>query len=311
MKRAIFSILSMLLGLGVALLAIELWANRQPIPRIQQVLMVGTQTEVVDGVALWRSVGTAERENFACEGEQRLMVLGSSILFGSDLEPEESLGPLLESHRPGLCVHNLAQPGFTLQNQLTAAQKALSGPLAGRTPDVLLLEMWANSPNILRLVGQRAYNFGDLQVDEQGFPNPFGLPTSANRTLFGASAGYRFVVLSRAPLRRRSSTVEEWRGFARGRLQEALALAAAHEMTLVVVYMPTLSQPFAESAAHPLASYGPARHAFAAVDAVQVDAAALLTDASYEALRLDPCCHYNAAGMALLAARLVDVLPAP
>ena len=94
-------------------------------------------------------------------------------------------------------------------------------------------------------------------------------------------------------------------------LQEALALAAAHEMTLVVVYMPTLSQPFAESAAHPLASYGPARHAFAAVDAVQVDAAALLTDASYEALRLDPCCHYNAAGMALLAERLVDVLPAP
>ena len=39
--------------------------------------------------------------------------------------------------------------------------------------------------------------------------------------------------------------------------------------------------------------------------------AMLLEDLDYREVRLDPCCHYNPAGHAALAERLVPLLPPP
>lgn len=311
MKRALFELLSVILGLSVVLGLAELWSRTQPPPRIQQVLLLQGRTDIIDGVAVWREPGGSdERENFGCVGERHILVLGSSILYGSGLSYEESLGPQLQRLQPGLCVHNLSQPGFTFQNQYAVARRALSGPLAETPIDLVLLEIWENSVNRLEVVGDRAYNFGTLVVDALGLPNPFELAPGLNRWLFATSGLYRYTNLTRAAVRPHSVRDKRWRDFAEGPLRRAIALAEERGARLLPLFMPTLRQPFAESAAEPIAAYAPARAVFAAESIPTLDAAALLEDASVEALRADPCCHYNAAGMRRLAEALAPaVLP--
>ena len=304
MKRVMFPLLAVLLGLFVAVVAAEVWAWSQPPPRIQQVLMLSgkSETAVYEGVPLWRSLdGSAEREDFACDAERRILVLGSSILYGAGLEAEESLGPQLQRSLSGTCVHNLAQPGFTLQNQVAATRRALQGPLAERPPDLVLLEVWANSINELTLIGSRAYNFGELAVDEGGVPSPFGLSSGLNRALFRFSGVYRYVNLTRAQPRQREEASAEWRAFSQTALQEPVAMAAALGARLVAVFMPELGKPFAESLATPVQGYPQAQQALEAAGVDILHAAALLEGEDHEALRMDPCCHYNAEGMAKLA----------
>lgn len=308
MKRALFALMALLGGTTVAVSLAEGWARLQPVPRIQQVFMLDEHVSEHNGVPIWRAELSDERENFGCVGEHRVLVLGSSILYGSGLSTPESLGPQLAPHLPGTCIHNIAQPGFTLQNQLAVAQRTLSGPLADRPPDVIVLEVWSNSINQLRVVGDQAYNFGELELDALGLPNPFSLPAALNARLFTGSAVYRYVNLTRSPRRHRAIATEEWRAFSAGSLQELIALAEAHEAQLLGVFMPELSQPFRDSAAAPFPFYAPAHRALEAAGAEVVYAASLMGDAPVEVHRLDPCCHYNAAGMARLAAALAPLL---
>lgn len=303
-----FALLALLGGAAVAVSLVEGWARRQPVPRIQQVFMLDAHVAEHGGVPIWRAQLAEGRENLGCVGERRVLVLGSSILYGSGLSTPESLGPQLAAHLPGTCVHNVAQPGFTLHNQLAAARLALGGPLAAMPPDVIVLEVWANSINQLRVVGDHAYNFGELQVDAGGLPNPFSLPAGMNAWLFTGSAAHRYITLTRAPRRHRLTAEEEWQAFSEGRLQEAIALAAEHDARLVAVFMSALSQPFRDSAAAPFSGYAPAQRALEASGAGTVYAATLMGDAPVEAHRLDACCHYNAAGMARLAAGLAPLL---
>ena len=75
-----------------------------------------------------------------------------------------------------------------------------------------------------------------------------------------------------------------------------------------MLLMPPLDRPFAESAASGYVGYGPIRELAESAQVSLVDVAAELSGQDVEALRLDPCCHYNAEGQQALADMLAPMI---
>jgi hypothetical protein len=293
-------------GLGMALLLGEWVAGEAPLPRIQ-VLPLSGPVRVVDGTPVWRaSEGSEARENAGCEGDPVLLV-GSSILYGSGLSATESLGPALQARLPGACVHNHAQPAFTFDNQRVVAAEQVD---AGAPPQVVVWEIWQNSVNRLDVIGDAAYNFGELVVDGGGVPSVLALGPGANRALFARSAMVRQLSVRLAPRRTNHALQPRWQALADGPLRDALVALQAAGSTPLLALMPALDRPFAESAADPYVGYAPVRAMADELGLPVVDVAQALSGQPVEELRLDPCCHYNAAGQQALADALAPEISA-
>ena len=305
-RQTAFSLVAATVGLGMALLLGETVASQAPLPRIQ-VLPLSGPVRVVDGTPVWRtSEGSDARENDACDGDSVLLI-GSSILYGSGLSADQSLGPALQSRLPGVCAHNHAQPAFTFDNQRVVAAEQLE---RGAPPDIVVWEIWQNSVNRLDVIGDAAYNFGELAVDGGGVPSVLGLGPGANRALFARSALVRQLSVRLAPRRTNHALQPRWQALADGPLREALqALQAAGSAPLLVL-MPPLDQPFADSAADPYVGYAPVRAMAQELGLPVVDVAQALSGQPVEDLRLDPCCHYNAAGQQAVADALAPEIRA-
>ncbi|MFT4974312.1 MAG: hypothetical protein ACI8S6_000194, partial [Myxococcota bacterium] len=298
-RQILFALTATTLGLLLALGGAELAARQLTAPRVQQVPLAGT-ARLIDGVPVWRApTGAAERENRACEGEA-VLLFGSSIFFGSSLPPEDTLGPPIQAALPGTCVENHAQPGFTFANEHAIARERLAEPGA-RPPAVVVWEIWQNSINTLDVIGDSAYNFGELAVDAGGVPSVLALSPPANRALFARSAVFRQLTLRAASLRPPTQLMPRWEAFAAGPLTDAIAEAEAAGATVILALLPALDRPFSESASAGYVGYEPVRRLAVSAGLPLVDVAEQLAGQPVEALRLDTCCHYNADGQKALA----------
>ncbi len=293
-RGALLSVASLVASLLVA----EVVLRSQPTPRVQSVSPNQAELTVIDGEISWRSRSRGEREQADCVAEQggaEVVILGSSILFGVQLDYPDTLGAHLSRGVDG-CVVNLAQPASAFSTQAATAQHALPD----LSPSVVIWEIWQNSPNRFSMVGRSAYNFGNLAVDDGGVPSPFGLSAGLNRALFGRSALYRFAVLTQAVEASGSQTGSSlWGSFSGPALDRLTELAGDAEIILPM--MPPLSQPFAETAERSPPGYEIFRAEAERRGIATLDVAAAMTAHDHEALRLDPCCHLNAAGQEALA----------
>ncbi len=299
MARRSRALMATLMGTAVALGGVEIWASIQPIPRIQQVFEESAyDLQMVDGIATWHGGWEyLERWNLDCteQGRADVVLLGSSIFFGVHLDFSATLGhqlaPLLGSEAAPACVVNLAQPGSAFENQ-DATARLFTPKLR---PRIVIWELWHNSVNHFTRIGSVVYNFGRLQRDRLGLPNPLGIPPVLNRVLFQVSAGYRYLDLTLAE-EDKIRSVEHWSRFVDGVMAPALRRLQDEGAAVLLVYIPRLSRPFARSTVPESLNYQVAE-AWAKEEGVPtLDLAAALGSADPEALGLDSCCHLNEEG---------------
>jgi hypothetical protein len=270
----------------------------KPMPPVQ--IIRGNGLHVLSGAPVWD--GTTDRQHRACADEHperlRILFFGSSITWGSGVQPEEAFTVELERRlnaafpTPGVCVMNFSQAGYSFQQKYAVA----SVEIPRYRPALVLWEDWNEWFVDYRMLGDSAFDLHGLALSPDGFPFVKGVPAWANRFLYLHSHLYQYLTLSftpRLPPRNLEETLTE---FFNGPFARVPALAASVGARLALYPAPPLNQSFADVVASP-----PAWHkafvAFARQRGIPVfpleDA---LAGEDFEQLRLDPCCHYNARG---------------
>lgn len=249
------------------------------------------------------------RIHLACKEQpgRRVMILGDSIFFGSGLPPEHGLGPLLEGElqaaQPdaGWCVTSFAQPGATLHPQLAFFETFLE-PL---DPSLVIFEIWYGSPSVPTRLGDRIYYAEAFAHDELGYPTFVGgLSGPWHRALFERSRLWNYLTFAVAPQCSGDACIPDFPRMVREQLGPAVARAQAGGAGVLIVIATPLDRPLAETAASPPPWFQPVV-AFAQAQGLPlVRLEQLLIDQDVEAIRLDPCCHFNPTGMKRVAERL-------
>jgi hypothetical protein len=317
-RRWLFPVIAVGLALAATVVLAEVGLRLvRPTPRVQ-IVRAGVLTELDPGevagddVPLWRTSFDDPRHNEAClednPGARVWVVLGSSILAADGLAPSAAFNLALQERlRPELgplCILNLAEGGYTFDNQLAVAREAIPR----LEPELVLWEVWENSPFRWAMVGGHAYRFQHVAVGADGLPNPMGVPSAVHRTLFSRSRLYEYSVLALVE-RPADAASDPWNSLLDDRLDEARALVEAYG-ELVVVFAPHLDMPFEERIAAREARTSPLDRHYAdveqwargrGVESVYLDV--LLRDLDVTDVRLDPCCHYNVEGHLALADR--------
>ncbi len=314
-RKLAFGLSAAGLSLVVALGFAEVAARSERPPRVQTVYSSDlSEIHVRDGRPYWIPRDRAhDRRNPDCleRGQAAAMLVGDSILYGARVPRDQALGGQLEAllrQRPGLgdaCVLNASQPGYAFQNQLAAATALLDEV----RPKVIYWEIWQNSVNRFEFVGDSVYNFGSLVGPEGGVPSAFGLPEGLNRALFGASALYRQANLRSAVEVSAEDSARRWDRFVVEELPLAEALAEGVGAELVLVFFPGLGRPLDETARRPSQGYRQVMDWADEEGHPWIWLAEDLKDQDVEAIRLDPCCHFNAVGLALVAEMLDQAWP--
>ncbi len=253
----------------------------------------------------------AVRENLACEGAVRVHLYGDSIAFGAGLDAAESVGPQLQAALgPDVCVRTFAQPGSTVCSQLAFAMEHVPTD----HPQVVIQQLWYGSPRIPTRLGDAAYDLHGLPADDAGYPTlPGGFGGPLHHLLFDHSRFWAWGTLA---------LTSPCKGCGRG-WEELIDtdLTALHQLTtasggqLVLWLAAPLDRSVEDLQAHPVDWYDPVLR-WAETHGVRVvRAESLWTGAAIEALRLNPCCHLNAAGAERTAQGLAEhvrpLLPPP
>lgn len=253
--------------------------------------------EASDGGPSWRSVQHNPEPD--CQpGDRRVLLLGSSILYGSGLgRREDVVSARLEALVDGICVDNRAEPAFGMREKIAVGERAL----AEARPDLVYVEVWQNDDAAHRRVGDSIYDTRGFDADPNGIPRFSSVPEGLAPLLL-RSRLYEYAVLALAPeppgdiARRWDERVVAPLGVFAARLRD-------QGVPVVLLEMPPLDRPFRESVARPFISY--ARLYPLERDGLPVvDVAAWLVDERPEELRVDACCHYAAAGHQRLAEHL-------
>lgn len=274
---------------------------------------------VVDGEPLWTHEGSGPRQDPGCGPDARsVLLLGSSILWGTGVSAEEAVSARLQerldpSHR-AVCVRNHAQPAYVGSNKLVEARDLIPR----LRPAVVVWEVWTSDPASYVVVDGVAFNVGQSPVDEDGFPVLLpGVPRSVHHFLFRRSALWQFAHM--AQLRHDSAVYEaRWRSHLAERMPEVARLVEEVGGTLLLVFAPPLDRPFAafaEEVVRKKRGYWWTREWADGAGVPWVDVATELAGRDVEALRLDPCCHFDPEGhdalAALLAPRIEGLLSSP
>lgn len=285
-----------LLGLLLTPLVAEVLVRvAKPPPRIQ-VVTASENVELLDldGVPVWYAFdGREQRWNLDCSNGRSVAAFGSSILYGSGLTPAETWA----SHT-GWCVHNFASPGHSFD----AKEAMLERRIDALQPEIVLWEVWATDVESYTFVGDKAYKLEGLRLDARGTPDAFGVPSVLNGALFRHSALFEYATLAIAPLEARDWN--PWEDIVERRLPAVRQRVESAGAELIVVLCPVLDRPFQTSLDEPIDMVRAVRPWAEAEGVAVIDLAELLLDQEPEDVRLDTCCHYNAAGMALLGPRL-------
>jgi hypothetical protein len=192
--------LGLLVGLGLAEGAVR-WIN--PRPRVQ-VISPAEQSltwRVDDGVAVWRHDDWEQRRNEACDRGRTVVWLGCSIDFGVHVPYRQTFVGLLDEALAdeGVCVINLAQPGFVMEQNLAELR---AWEAAHGAPDLVVLDAWAAFPARYRQISSAAWAQlpASLPVDtDLPLPSPFPLPASWHRALLEHSLLWQRLVLAIVP----------------------------------------------------------------------------------------------------------------
>lgn len=297
-------LVALVCGSVVALGILEGAARRRPLHRIQEVDLTHVPSTVRDGVPTWMDAESDPvRMGAPCDGRPEVLLVGSSIFYGSGVDSADSLRPKLDANLSTLCVRSVAQPAFTFDNQ----RAVVDARLADSPPDFVVWEVWHNSPNRWSIIGNAAYNFGPASRTAEQLPSPFSLPPALHAALFRYTATYRHLVAARVQDNKEHwSTV--WERFVDDRITPAVHELHQRGIPVMFVFVPPLDRPFAESAADTEGPYAVVRERLAGqVELVDVAAGMAARGADVEASRVDTCCHYSPTGNSLVA----DVLTAP
>jgi hypothetical protein len=284
-------ILGTVAGFGILELALRCGVWMPPVQLIH-----GFGLHALDGVPVWEE-GT-DRQNRACVEKHpertRVLFFGSSITYGTDLTAAEAFTTALEARlneerpTPGFCVLNFAQPGFAFDQKYAIARHEV----ARYRPALIMWESWVAWREYC-LIGDTAYGIGDLRVRPDGFLGMTYVPDAINRFLFLHLRTYQYLTLT---LGERAANPPGMMEFGDQKLSKVALLAQSVGAKLVLYLAPPLDRPFRETAASPpdwhrrLLDYGLA-HGIPTY-LLQRE----LIDQDYLALRLDSCCHFNAAG---------------
>jgi len=299
--------LSALLALGigtlVAGLMLELVARRMPLQRVQVIELGPLDADVVDGVPVWRSdMSTPERMGHPCTDRPEVVLVGSSIFWGSGVSDDDSPRAQLAQRLPDACVTLLGQPAYNFSNQRVEVGRHLET----RTPRVVVWEIWHNSPRRWTVLGETAYNLGFDVVGRDDLPSPLGLGAAANLQLFSWSSAYRHVVVSQLKSQSQGLPALSSR-FVEEVLQPELSVMVARGISVVLAYLPGLDQPFGVTAqARPTLYTIIDTQTEGASDSVWVAAEMAARGVDVVGARVDTCCHYSASGSRVLADILAE-----
>lgn len=255
---------------------------------------------VIDGQPVWEEPGTAERHDDACQTPDSydVLLLGSSIFYGTSHGPDEVLSAVMKRALADadrtVCIHNYAQPAMVSASKYALATEAIPR----LKPELVIWELWRNDPGSFTLIGEDAYNVSFVPTNRNGMPHTLPLPVALNDALFVRSAFYEYATLALSGYDSETYTVR-WRALIDETLTDLKALTEAHGGELRLAFVPMLDVPFAESVTiHRTKLRG---YQWTATWAEEqgvptLDLAEALVGEDVEALRNDPCCHYNAAG---------------
>lgn len=248
----------------------------------------------VDGVPVWtvpsdRPVGLPE----CVDGEQPQVILaGSSILFGSGVKSPETLEARLRERLPDVCVVNLAQPAFGAQQKGAVVAQWLQA----HRVDLLVWEAWRNDP-------ARYVRDGDLIVSAVADVDERDEGSTVHRALFRDSRLYRLGALAWAPAAEEAPPSRVWKDQVVPIVDRTVQLVAAQDGQVLIARFPALDVSF-ETSADGFAPYG----LLDPLGVQVVDIARALAVEDHEALRFDPCCHYNGDGLRAVAEVLAPLI---
>lgn len=285
-----------------------------PTPRTQVVRFLGAaehlRVETVEGAPVfwqdaagWRALRL--RDCRAEVGPDGLVValVGDSILYLSDVDDAEAnLAVTLEDHlarrlgRP-VCVLNGAFSGSSAQQKSAMARWYARH----RDPDLIVWEVWGEEPTY-RWIGDDLYAVGTYDLDALGTPRIPGLPMPPfmRRALFVHSRAFEHASLAFGARDDLGDALDHHRA--------ALDALETLEVPSVWAFFPALDRPLDEPADSLHAVHPPLRALLAARGIAPVDMRPLLAHADVTAIRLDPCCHYNRDGHAVVGAALAELL---
>jgi hypothetical protein len=233
---------------------------------------------------------------------------GSSILHGSGLPQNEALAHQLEERLDrslpgGACSDDFSEPGFATEQQWAVASETIPST----SPGVILWEIFDLRKHFAVAAGF-AFDARDRDLDAAGVPVLPPVPSVIADPLFRWSHAYQYAVFTLAPLRQAEPPGSDpqlgW--ICKTMLPELRRLAGEHGGRVIALLAPPLHRPFTESIA-PSSRSGETNTVFKCASNLGipvVSIAELLADQRVEDVRLDPCCHLNARGHALLAERL-------
>jgi hypothetical protein len=288
-----------LFGVSVGLFLVELSFRRLKWTPPAQVVR-GHGLHEVDGVPVWEEA--TDRYNRDCVAQHpertRVVFFGSSITYGVALAAREAFTSALQEElnaarpNPGFCVLSFAQPGFAFEQKYAIAKQEVPR----YRPALIMWEDWVEWAGY-RMIGDAAYGVSNLRVRPDGFIGMPHVPDAMNRLLFQHSRLYEYLTLrfGEPPQQQVGAEPDPSVWFDR-HLGDVTALAASVNARLVFYLAAPLDRPFAETAASPPGWYRPIvdfgrRHGIPVYQLPRE-----LADQDHTALRLDPCCHFNAAG---------------
>lgn len=297
-------------GIGGALLAeAVLWLWDPPL-RVQRVQAGGHVRMHGHGADVYwvNEAPHAARIRAGCPdgaAGPRVLLVGSSILYGSGLTPQESSGPLLraalaERGLPDACVINASEPGANFATELAYIRAEHTAPAA-----LLVWELWGTSRFTYVRSGGSAYNMGDLETGPDGLPDPWRLG-GLNRLLMRVSGWYARAAIAAAPAPPPAAGLDLWTPFAAQAVPAMLEEARARGSRLLVVSFPALDRPFAAQRDQIEISYRPVLDAVEAAGAATLELDRALEGHRLEDIRRDTCCHYNPHGLGVVNGLIAD-----
>lgn len=291
-------------GMCMATLLGEIWVRTARWPPAAQVVR-GNCLHVEEGIPVWGCESHPDdvrRKNRDCTAEyperMRVLFLGSSITYGTSLSAAEVFTVGLEDRlnaerpQPGFCVLNFAERAFQFDQKYAVGRREVDR----YRPALILWESWSEL-RTFKLIGAAAYAISDYRLGPDGFVGIDGVPAWLNRPLFLHSRLYEHLALrlgarSDSRLGERAAMIH----FYRDKLSRVIELARRYQTTLVVYRSPPLDHPFAEVAGSPSPSDAVLAELLGADGVPYYSLAQELAGQDHLRLRLDPCCHFNAAG---------------
>ncbi len=270
--------------------------------------------ETVDGIDFWTIRDSEMDVNGQLEysfapltkpGEERLLGIGDSIMFGSGVKSHQTFLSALQrlGRKNGMrldCL-NVSMPGWNLPQYRIAAQKYIEAT----KPEIVLLGLHNGDVVPVKLSGHRTINANLLVADPTVISDGLPLQKEDARwlgrySLLARTMGH-WISRGRVP---RSYRLIGKKELLVRELDRIDALCTKNHVKLALAWMPPMHRPFGEQIDHPSWM----EDVWSDVQEWQkshpnvllIDPRPAMRDTPPESIRLDLCCHLNRKGHVLM-----------